>query len=50
MALKRARINFWQSKRDQRWYFNVQGKNGKIQAQSEGYSTEANCKLSLIHI
>jgi uncharacterized protein YegP (UPF0339 family) len=47
MALKRPRINYWQSKRDQRWYFNLQGKNGKIVAQSEGYSNLSNCKRAM---
>lgn len=47
MALKKARINLWQSENDGKWYFNVQGRNGKIQAASEGYSTESNARRGI---
>jgi uncharacterized protein YegP (UPF0339 family) len=47
MALKKPRINLWFSSKDGKWYFNIQGKNGKIQAASEGYSTESNARRGI---
>lgn len=38
-----AKVNIFQGK-DNLWYFNVQGANGEIVTQSEGYATKDNAE------
>jgi len=47
MALKKPQNNYWRSLADGQWYWNTQGRNGKIQASGEGYATESNLKRGI---
>lgn len=37
------KFEFWESKKDNRWYFHLIAPNGEIVAQSQGYSAKDNC-------
>ena len=41
MKYVKAKVKFFQSKRNKNYYFKVIAKNGEIVAQSEGYKTRA---------
>jgi len=37
------KFEFWQSKKDKKWYFHLISPNGEIVAQSQGYKTKDSC-------
>jgi hypothetical protein len=37
------KFEFWQSDKDEQWYFHLCAPNGEIVAQSQGYTTKDNC-------
>lgn len=40
------KIEYWQAKNGQ-WYFHIKAGNGKVIAQSEGYTRKAKCKQTI---
>ena len=37
------KFEFWQSDKDDQWYFHLVAQNGEIVAQSQGYTSKDNC-------
>jgi len=37
------KFEYWESKKDGQWYFHLKAENGKVIAQSQGYTTKDNC-------
>lgn len=48
--MKLGKWEFWQSKKDEKWYFHLKAANGKIILQSEGYNTKKSCKEGITAI
>jgi len=40
-------FNYWRSQKDGQWYFNYRGGNHERILQSEGYTSEHNCKYAI---
>jgi uncharacterized protein YegP (UPF0339 family) len=49
MAAKVAQFEYWQSVTGQ-WYWRLRAKNGRIVAQSEGYSRKSSCLKTIEQI
>lgn len=41
------KFKYWQSTKNQQWYFRLVAVNGETIAQSEGYTTEESCKKGI---
>ena len=37
------KFEYWESQKDGQWYFHLKAENGKVIAQSQGYTTKKNC-------
>ena len=37
------KFEYWQSEKDEKWYFHFKAPNGEVMAQSQGYTREQSC-------
>jgi hypothetical protein len=38
-----AKFQYWQSEKDNKWYFHLKASNGRIILGSQGYASKQNC-------
>lgn len=43
-----SHIELWQSNKNEKWYFHLRSRNGRVRAPSQGYTTKSNAIRAVV--